>query len=70
LHESRTPLGYIGVRSDPARWTKTVDFEVSGNSKECGAAGLTDLGGLLLNQLLTGGLNRNTEEPIVILHDK
>jgi hypothetical protein len=40
-------------RSDPARWTKMVDFgwEVSGTSKERGAVGFTDLGGLLLNQL-------------------
>jgi hypothetical protein len=29
--------------------------EVSGTSKERGAVGFTDLGGLLLNQLLTGG---------------
>jgi hypothetical protein len=28
---------------------------VSGTSKERGAVGFTDLGGLLLNQLLTGG---------------
>jgi hypothetical protein len=29
--------------------------EVSGTSKERSAVGFTDLGGLLLNQLLTGG---------------
>ena len=32
-----------------------VEVEMSGTSKERGAVGFTDLGGLLLNQLLTGG---------------
>ena len=37
--------------------------EVSGTSKERGAVGFTDLGGLILNQLLTGGrqFSRNPE---------
>jgi hypothetical protein len=38
--------------------------EVSGTSKERSAVGFTDLGGLLLNQLLTGGRqsDRNSEK--------